>query len=150
MLSKPTALLRGRVLSAEGTATQSQCWASLRDQKHNSNTLQRPFPAVVESASGLEFPVIGNVTWLRLLGTVTCSQMPTKQLEHPAQEEKLLAGPYNSRSYVSGTQQMVQESPLTENDFHQSLEPETMIIKLKKRLKNSFPNSAELISYSLS
>lgn len=76
--------------------------------------------------------------------------MPTKQLEHPAQEEKLLAGPYNSRSYVSGTQQMVQESPLTENDFHQSLEPETMIIKLKKRLKNSFPNSAELFSYSLS
>lgn len=71
--------LRGRVPSAEGTATQSQCWESLKGTKKcDPKRPKRLFPAAVESASGLEFLVISNVTWLRLLGMVKHSHMPTK------------------------------------------------------------------------
>lgn len=84
--------LRGRVLSAAGTRTQSQCGESLRGtRKYDPKRPETLFPATVESASGLEFHVLSNMTRLRLLGTVKCSQMPTKRL-CPEQEKKVLAG----------------------------------------------------------
>ena len=84
-------------------------------------------------------------------GTVKRSQMPANG-PSPAQEEKLLPGFENSRSYVWRTQQAMQENLLAENDFHQFLEPEAIKIKTggKKSLNNLFPNSEEAISYFLS
>lgn len=127
LLYKSTALLLEVGSISRGDANPVHVESLSGTRKCDPNRPETLFPPAGESASGLECPVISTVTWLRWLGTVKRSQVPTEGL-CPAQEEKLLA-----RSYVWGIQQMVQGNMLTEDDFHQSLKPETIKKKTGKK-----------------
>lgn len=115
--------LRGRVPQQRGQ------WLSFstEDQEVDSNRSEGLFPEVTGSASA----AWSTTTWLRLLGTVKTVPVAHEEAVSCLGTE-VLPGSWKS-SYVRGTQHMVQEKLLIEDDSHPPLELETVKIKLGRK-----------------